>query len=203
VPGPQQAIATTPNSHYRQSVPTPEPRAGGRRLRAVSASGAGWRHLAAGCLPQHTAPLYRAAYALSGSATDAEDLVQETFTRVLLRPRRVRAGRELAYLMRVLRNTWIDFARARAARPAPSGGESVEWVVEAESDPAGLAQDVRLAYEGMRELPDHQREAIAAVDVLGLSYREAARSLRIRQGTLMSRLARARERVASYMEGAE
>ena len=74
---------------------------------------------------------------------------------------------------------------------------------EAGSDPGGLALDVRLAYEGMRELPEHQREAIAAVDVLGLSYKEAARSLRIRQGTLMSRLARARERVASYLEGAE
>jgi RNA polymerase sigma-70 factor, ECF subfamily len=63
--------------------------------------------------------------------------------------------------------------------------------------------DARLAYEGMQGLPEHQREAIAAVDVLGLSYKEAARSLRIRQGTLMSRLARARESVASYMEGAE
>jgi DNA-directed RNA polymerase specialized sigma24 family protein len=37
--------------------------------------------------------------------------------------------------------------------------------------------------------------------VVGLAYKEAARALRIRQGTLMSRLARARERVARYMEG--
>jgi RNA polymerase sigma-70 factor, ECF subfamily len=154
-------------------------------------------------LPDHATRLYRAAYALAGSSADAEDLVQETFARVLSRPRRVRAGSEVAYLMRVLRNTWIDFARARAARPELAGGEAIDWVVEAESDPGGLALDVRLAYQGMRELPEHQREAIAAVDVLGLSYKEAARSLRIRQGTLMSRLARARERVASYMEGAE
>jgi RNA polymerase sigma-70 factor (ECF subfamily) len=171
--------------------------------RAAKPSRTGSRRLAAARLPQHTGRLYRAAYALSGSATDAEDLVQETFARVLSRPRRVRAGSEVAYLMRVLRNTWIDFARARAARPELAGGEAIDWVVEAESDPGGLALDVRLAYQGMRELPEHQREAIAAVDVLGLSYKEAARSLRIRQGTLMSRLARARERVASYMEGAE
>ncbi len=162
----------------------------------------GSRPLAPERLPQHTERLYRAAYALSGSATDAEDLVQESFARVLSRPRRVRRGGELAYLMRVLRNTWIDFTRARAARPDPAGGEAIDWVVEAESDPGGLALDVRLAYDGMRELPEHQREAIAAVDVLGLSYKEAARSLRIRQGTLMSRLARARERVALHMEGA-
>jgi RNA polymerase sigma-70 factor, ECF subfamily len=160
------------------------------------------RRLDATRLPEHTDRLYRAAYALSGSGPDAEDLVQETFARVLSRPRFVRRGGERSYLMRVLHNTWIDFSRARAARPEPAAGEAVEWVVEAESDPGGLALDVRLAYEGMRELPAHQREAIAAVDVLGLSYKEAARSLRIRQGTLMSRLSRARERVASYMEGA-
>jgi RNA polymerase sigma-70 factor (ECF subfamily) len=152
-------------------------------------------------LPEHASRLYRAAYALSGSGADAEDLVQETFARVLSRPRRVRRGGERAYLMRVLRNTWIDFQRARAARPDPAGGEAIDWVLDVESDPGGLALDVRLAYEGMRELSTAQREAIVAVDVLGLAYKEAARALRIRQGTLMSRLARARDRVALYLEG--
>jgi RNA polymerase sigma-70 factor (ECF subfamily) len=160
------------------------------------------RRLQAARLPEHIDRLYRAALALSGSGADAEDLVQETFARVLSRPRFIRGGSELAYLMRVLRNTWIDFARARATRPDAAGGEAIDWVAESESDPGGLALDVQLAYEGMRELPEPQREAIAAVDVLGLSYKEAARSLRIRQGTLMSRLARARERVAGHMEGA-
>jgi RNA polymerase sigma-70 factor, ECF subfamily len=152
-------------------------------------------------LPDHAGRLYRAAYALSGSRMEAEDLVQETYARVLTRPRRVRRGGERAYLMRVLRNTWIDFQRARAARPDPAGGEAIEWVLDVDSDPGGLAMDVKLAYAGMRELPTPQREAIVAVDVLGLAYKEAARALRIRQGTLMSRLARARDRVARHMEG--
>jgi RNA polymerase sigma-70 factor, ECF subfamily len=154
-------------------------------------------------LPDHATRLYRAAFALSGSGAEAEDLVQETFARVLSRPRRVRRGGERAYLLRVLRNTWIDFQRARAARPDPAGGDAIDWVLDGESDPGGLALDVRLAYEGMRELSEPQREAIVAVDVLGLAYKEAARALRIRQGTLMSRLARARERVSRYMEGQE
>jgi RNA polymerase sigma-70 factor (ECF subfamily) len=153
-------------------------------------------------LPDHAGRLYRAAHALSGSSTEAEDLVQETFARVLARPRRVRRGGERAYLMRVLRNTWIDFQRARAARPDPAGGEAIDWVLDVESDPGGLALDVKLAYEGMRELPAPQREAIVAVDIQGLAYKEAARALRIRKGTLMSRLARARERVAREMEAA-
>lgn len=152
-------------------------------------------------LPDHADRLYRAAYGLCGSRAEAEDLVQETYARVLARPRRVRRGGERAYLMRVLRNTWIDFQRARAARPDPAGGDAIDWVLDSDSDPGGLALDVRLAYEGMRELPPPQREAIVAVDVLGLAYKEAARALRIRQGTLMSRLARARDRVAECMEG--
>jgi RNA polymerase sigma-70 factor, ECF subfamily len=160
------------------------------------------RRLAPARLPEHTERLYRAAYALCGTTADAEDLVQETFARVLSRPRFVRRGGERAYLMRVLRNIWIDFARARAVRPEPVGGEAIDWVAEDGSDPGGLALDARLAYEGIRELPEPQREAIAAVDVLGLSYKEAARALSIRQGTLMSRLARARDRVANHLEGA-
>jgi RNA polymerase sigma-70 factor (ECF subfamily) len=154
------------------------------------------------CLPDYASRLYRAAHALCGSSTEAEDLVQETFARVLARPRRVRRGGERAYLMRVLRNTWIDFQRARAARPDPAGGEAIDWVLDVESDPGGLALDVKLAYEGMRELPAPQREAIVAVDILGLAYKEAARALRIRTGTLMSRLARGRDRLASEMEAA-
>jgi RNA polymerase sigma-70 factor (ECF subfamily) len=159
--------------------------------------------LEAARLPDHTDRLYRAAYALSGSSADAEDLVQETFARVLSRPRFVRRGGELAYLMRVLRNTWIDFARARSARPDATGGEAIDWVVDGTADPGGVALDVQLAYEAMRQLSEAHREAIVAVDVVGLSYKEAARALRIRQGTLMSRLARARERVARRLEAAE
>jgi DNA-directed RNA polymerase specialized sigma24 family protein len=54
------------------------------------------RRLEATRLPEHTERLYRAAYALSGSAADAEDLVQETFARVLTRVRFVRRGGERA-----------------------------------------------------------------------------------------------------------
>ena len=127
--------------------------------------------------------------------------MQETFARVLASRRGSRHAGELPYLMRALRNTWIDWQRARAARPNPSGGEAVDWVVDDSADPHA-AVEVQTAYEAMRELSPPLREAIAAVDVLGLSYKEAARSLRIRPGTLMSRLSRARDRVADALEGA-
>jgi RNA polymerase sigma-70 factor, ECF subfamily len=152
-------------------------------------------------LGDHIDRLFRAAWALSGSRAEAEDLVQETFARVLERPRFVRRGSDLAYLMRVLRNTWVDFHRARSARPDTSGPpEAVEWIVDRAGDPGEVALDVQMAYEAMRELSPPLREAIAAVDVLGLSYRDAAKALRIRQGTVMSRLSRARERIAAALE---
>jgi RNA polymerase sigma-70 factor (ECF subfamily) len=161
------------------------------------------RELAAAGLPDHIDRLFRAAYGLCGSPHDAEDLVQETLARVLARPRLVRRQDDPRYLLRALRNTWIDFERARSARPATTEtAEQVDWVVDATADPGTVALDVQVAYSAMHDLSPKLREAIAAVDVLGLSYREAASALRIRQGTLMSRLSRARERVSAAIEGA-
>jgi RNA polymerase sigma-70 factor (ECF subfamily) len=154
----------------------------------------------AGAACMHVGRLYRAAYALTGSRPDAEDLVQETYVRVLGSKRAARHRTTLPYLMRSLRNTWIDFQRARAARPMAGGADGVEWLVDGSADPE-TALDAQVAYAAMRDLSPPLREAIAAVDVAGLSYKEAARTLRIRQGTLMSRLSRARDRVAAAMEG--
>jgi RNA polymerase sigma-70 factor, ECF subfamily len=150
-------------------------------------------------LGRHVDRLFRAAYALCGSREDAEDLVQETFARVLARPRLVRRRDDPRYLVRALRNTWIDLQRARRARPAASGHDALDWIVDGRGDPSTLALDARMAYDAMRELSPGLREAIAAVDVVGLSYRDAALALGVRQGTLQSRLARAREQVAAAL----
>jgi RNA polymerase sigma-70 factor, ECF subfamily len=151
-------------------------------------------------LARHRARLLRAAYALSGSREDAEDLVQETYERVLRRPRFVQRDNDVAYLLRVLRNTWGAQAKSAAQRrtnPAPP--EDLEWITDQRAGPE-LAMDAQMAYAAMAELSDPLREAIVAVDVVGLSYKEAARSLRTRTGTIMSRLYRAREQVAASME---
>ncbi len=68
-------------------------------------------------LSVHLERLYRAAWGLCGSAHDAEDLVQETYARVLARPRLLRAGDELPYLHRVLRNTYLTGLRTAGRRP--------------------------------------------------------------------------------------
>lgn len=126
--------------------------------------------------------------------------MQETFARVLARPRALRRGSELAYLMRTLRNTWIDSLRARAARPAATRTlDDVEFVAGRSADPE-LALQARTAYAAIGELSPPLREAIVAVDVVGLSYKEAARSLGARETTIATRLFRARDYVAQRLE---
>src|SRR5919199_6493057 len=68
-------------------------------------------------LGDHVDRLYRAAWALCGSREDAEDLVQDTFARVLAKPRLLRNDDDLGYLLRVLRNTFVSRHRASSRRP--------------------------------------------------------------------------------------
>ena len=70
-------------------------------------------------LGDHADQLLRAAHGLCRSHEDAEDLVQDTYAKVLTRPRVVRADGDGAYLLRALRNTWHSTTRARARRPRP------------------------------------------------------------------------------------
>ncbi|HYM53893.1 MAG TPA: RNA polymerase sigma factor [Solirubrobacteraceae bacterium] len=151
-------------------------------------------------LSQHVNRLYRAAWALCGSREDAEDLVQETFARVLSRPRVLHGDDELYYLMRVLRNTFLTGRRTASRRPVTVA--TLEDVVTADPRPMGQperALEVQEVYETIAELPEDFRLALVAVDVLGLSYREAARALRVREATITTRLFRARRQVAGRL----
>jgi RNA polymerase sigma-70 factor, ECF subfamily len=142
--------------------------------------------------------LYRAAYGLCGGRQDAEDLVQDTFERVLRRPRFLRRDQDLAYLLRVMRNTWISSGRSRRAVTVPLEDEESE--LGSGADPV-LAQviDAGAVYDALSSLTPPLREAVVAVDVVGLSYREAARALRTKEGTIMSRLHRGRGQIAAQV----
>ncbi len=151
-------------------------------------------------LSRHVDRLYRAAWALCGSREDAEDLVQETFARVLARPRVLRGDDELYYLLRVLRNTFLTSRRTAARRPVT--GATLEDVIAADPRPMGRpeqALEVREVYATIAELPEDFRLALVAVDVAGLSYREAARALGVREATITTRLFRARKLMAARL----
>src|SRR3954447_11614557 len=68
-------------------------------------------------LGDHIDRLYRAAWGLCGSREDAEDLVQETYVKVLAKPRFLRNDDDLGYLLRVLRNTFYSTHRSAQRRP--------------------------------------------------------------------------------------
>jgi RNA polymerase sigma-70 factor (ECF subfamily) len=151
-------------------------------------------------LGDHLDRLYRAAWGLCGSREEAEDLVQETYAKVLARPRLLRRGDDLGYLLRALRNTFLASRRPHAARTVtvPLDEELDAYRGTGVAGPEEAAEHARV-YAAIAELPDDYRDALVAVDVAGLSYREAARALRVPEGTLTSRLARARERVAEEL----
>ena len=151
-------------------------------------------------LPEHFDRLWRAAYALCATRQDAEDLVQETYARVLRRPRSLRRAGELAYLLRVLRNTWYDTVSSSARqRAVATPVDELEFVVDPRADLDQLL-DTRATYAAIAALSPPLREAIVAIDIVGLSYREAARAMRTREGTITSRLYRARLQVADALE---
>jgi RNA polymerase sigma-70 factor (ECF subfamily) len=144
----------------------------------------------------HVDRLYRAAWALCGSREDAEDLVQETYARVLGRPRLLRKDDDLGYLLRTLRNTFLTQRRSESRRLRPDPlPDQLDLVADPHARQPQAALEAGELYAAIAALPDDFRDVLVAVDVAGLSYEEAARSLRIPNGTVMSRLYRARREV--------
>jgi RNA polymerase sigma-70 factor (ECF subfamily) len=153
-------------------------------------------------LGDHLDRLYRAAWALCGSREEAEDLVQETYARVLARPRIIRHEDDLGYLLRALRNTFLNQKRTERRRlsPAPLPDE-LDVVADPRAVEPQAAVEAGELYSAIAALPEDFRDVLVAVDVTGLSYKETARALRIREGTVMSRLYRARQQVVRRVEG--
>jgi len=152
---------------------------------------------------RHLDRLQAAALALAGNRPDADDLVQETYLTLLRRPRKLTGGSELAYLMTMLRNRHIDRMRTLARRGA---GLPLDELPEPADRRDSLRPERALEHQevlrAVHALPSPFRETVVAVDVVGLSYKEAAEALNVPVGTVMSRLARGRARVIETLEPA-
>lgn len=144
-----------------------------------------------GLLPR----LRRFARALSHDAADADDLTQVTVEKALkARGQWVPGTRMDSWMYRIMRNSWIDTARARARAAETFVGEEAGLAVA--GDGAGqveAAVELRDLQAALGTLPPEQREAVALVLVEGLAYKEAAQVLDIPMGTLTSRLVRGRQ----------
>jgi RNA polymerase sigma factor (sigma-70 family) len=133
--------------------------------------------------------LRRFALALTHHGADADDLVQLTVERALVRAAQFRPGTSLAsWMFGIMRNAWLDELRVRTRHDrlfAPEEAAATVGVSEQHAE--------RLATQSaMARLPEEQRIAVALVLVEGLAYREAAEVMQVPIGTLTSRLARGR-----------
>ena len=145
-------------------------------------------------LGDHLDRLYRAACALTGSRLTADDLVQETYARVLSRPRKIRNEDDLGYLLRTMRNVFLDQYRTAKRRATdPTDPEDLDRIVQGSGPQEAVEHRELLA--AISALPEDFRDVIVAVDVTGLSYKETADLLKVPEGTVMSRLYRARKRL--------
>lgn len=158
------------------------------------------RQLDPATLGDHLDRLYRAAWALCGSREDAEDLVQETYARVLRKPRLLRSDDDLGYLLRVLRNTFISQRRTAARRPRTAPlPDDLDLMADPSAASPEAALEAQELFAAIAALPESFRDALVAIDVAGLSYAEAARALRVRESTITTRLHRARQRIADQI----
>ncbi len=128
--------------------------------------------------------------------------MQETYARVLRKPRLLRSDDDLGYLLRVLRNTYFSAHRTakRRLRPEPLP-DDLDLVEDRSAVGPQEALEASELYALIAELPESFRDALVAVDLLGLSYREAARALHVREATITTRLHRARLRLARDLDG--
>ena len=152
-------------------------------------------------LGDHIDRLYRAARALCGSREEAEDLVQDTFARVLRRPRTLSADSDIGYLVQALRNTFRSTRRTASRRPRTEPRpDQLEFIEDRHAARPEASIEAAEVYAAISALPDDFRDALVAIDVVGLSYREAAYALGVHEGTITSRLYRARQRVAHAVD---
>ena len=147
--------------------------------------------------------LRRFARGLTGTAADADDVVQAACERALARQHQFQEGTRFdSWMFRIVQTIWIDQIRAREVRK--EDGEAAEERLG--SDEAVRRVEARIALAEVRRAVDHlapdQRAVLLLVTVDGLSYKEAAEVLQVPVGTVMSRLARARVALQAQLDPA-
>ncbi|MCK5752855.1 MAG: sigma-70 family RNA polymerase sigma factor [Mycobacterium sp.] len=158
--------------------------------------------------------LYRAARRYTLNIADAEDLVQDTMVKAYKSFHTYRDGTNvLAWLLRIMTNTWMNSHRRAQCRPSEVLSEDItdaQWVAHAEHQSTGLLSAELTALEALGDddvrdafarVPESQRLAVYYADVEGLPYREIAHILDIPEGTVMSRVFRGRRVLRGLLVG--
>ena len=154
---------------------------------------------------EYSATIYRVAYSVTRNAADAEDVVQETFLRVLRHSEKLTEVRDYrVWLVRIAWNLVLDRKRRAKTRPQTDDFEEVARVL-----PAGDLSAEKMVITGQRysrilhlidTLPNNEREVLLLSAVKELSTVEIALVLKTTESTIRSRLYRARHALAAMLE---
>ena len=159
----------------------------------------------------HRKQLYSAASRMTHNPADAEDLVQETYTKAYASFHQFKEGTNLrAWLNRILKNTFINGYRKRQREPMLADTGIEDWQLAGiqpdTADGVRSAEDVALGNlpdaclrDAFQQLPHDFQVAVYLADVEGFCYREIADMMRCPVGTVMSRLHRGRSRLRDLL----
>lgn len=162
---------------------------------------------------EHVDMLYAVALRLTRNPADAEDLTQNTFVKALRFHDKYREGTYIkAWLLTILRNTFINEYRRKTRRPAEVELSGLESAPETTPDPEVFFEPRRGNREDLLELvddpvkkaieslPDDFRNAVIMADLEDMSYKEIATIMNCPLGTVMSRLYRGRKLLREMLE---
>ncbi|KDB06772.1 RNA polymerase, sigma-24 subunit, ECF subfamily [Burkholderia sp. lig30] len=159
----------------------------------------------------HLDAAYNLARWLSGNANDADDIVQEAFMRAFRFFDSCRGDSVRPWLLAIVRRTWYTEWNRRAAAHEVAAAEELEgaalpddWRIAADDPETMLirGEDARRVRDALVRLPAEYREVLVLREMEDLSYREIAAIADVPVGTVMSRLSRARRRLAAMLADA-
>lgn len=151
-------------------------------------------------LQREVVRLRRFAYSLTTNRADADDLVHDVVIKVLEKGLPERDD-PVPWLLTMTKNLWIDRIRQQQVRARP-GNEDYAPVPSGEAEPFDSLHTERVL-DKLQQMPDNLRLVLSLVAIEGLSYQEAAKVLEIPVGTVMSRVARAREHMLALFATGE
>ncbi len=148
---------------------------------------------------QYIPRLRRYARALTGDSSAADDLVQDTLERALVKQSLWREGTDLrAWLFTVMHNVFVNQVRSAAVSRTVQLDDALPDRPQPQSTDRLEIRDLDAA---LQVLPEEQRVVMLLVGLEQMTYDEAARVLEVPIGTVMSRLSRGRERLRRLMQG--
>ena len=150
----------------------------------------------------HMNAAYNLARWLAGNDTDAQDIVQEAYLRAFKFLSGFRGANGRSWLLRIVRNTFYDWLKQNRRESVEPFDEELHDTLEETGAPDILLlekADHELLHKAIAELPVEFREILVLRELEGFSYKEIADVADVPLGTVMSRLARAREHLRTLL----